>query len=118
MRQFAHAVVLALVVAGSAVAATPTSGLRGVVSRGPIAPVCTAEQPCSAPFAHAVLVFSRSAREVARTTADGSGHYRIALAPGLYAVRVARGGRLEPSPVRVRAGAFARVDFDVDTGIR
>ena len=118
MRQIARIVLLALVVAGSAVAAPPSSGLRGVVTRGPVVPVCSAEQPCSAPFAKAVLVFSQSGHEVARTTADATGHYRIRLAPGLYVVRVARGGRLEPSPVRVRAALYAKVDFDVDTGIR
>jgi hypothetical protein len=115
---------LALVLAGAPAAATTTpSGLRGLVTRGPITPVCVAEQPCSEPAPHVTLVFSRNGRVVGRAVTNGEGRYRVRLPAGLYAVRrpgptdpIGRG--LEPDHARVRAGRFMRVDFSIDTGIR
>ena len=113
------AFVLAVAPAG---AATVPSGLRGVVTRGPITPICVAEQPCDAPAKHATLIFSRHGSVAGRTTTDKQGRYRIQLLPGLYHVSrsVAShiGGGLEPDQARVRAGRFVRVDFSIDTGIR
>jgi hypothetical protein len=112
----------AAVVASSAGAATSTSGLRGLVTRGPIAPVCVAGQPCSEPAKNVTLVFSRNGRVVRRARTNDQGRYRIALAPGLYAVRLvpkpAIGRGLEPLRVRVVRARFRRVDFSIDTGIR
>jgi hypothetical protein len=116
---------LTLVLAGAAAARTTpsTSGLRGLVTRGPITPVCVAEQPCSEPAPGVTLVFSRNGRVVGRTVTNGYGRYRVKLPAGLYAVRrpgaadsIGRG--LEPDHARVRAGRFMRVDFSIDTGIR
>jgi hypothetical protein len=115
---------LALVLAGAAGATTTatSSGLRGLVTRGPITPVCVAEQPCSEPAPNITLLFSRNGRVVARAVTNGLGRYRVRLPAGLYSVRrpgdatVGRG--LEPDHARVRAGRFIRVDFSIDTGIR
>jgi hypothetical protein len=113
------AFVLAVAPAG---AATVPSGLRGVVTRGPITPVCVAEQPCDAPAKHTTLLFSRYGSVVGRTTTDTEGRYRVQLPPGLYQVsrtvpsKIGRG--LEPGQARVRPGRFVRVDFSIDTGIR
>src|ERR671933_1778431 len=99
-------VVLAAVIAvSSAGAATSSSGLRGLVTRGPIVPVCTVGQPCSEPAKNVTLVFSRNGRVVRRARTSDQGRYRVALAPGLYAVRLVpkpRIGRgLEPVRARV-----------------
>jgi hypothetical protein len=115
MKPILALVLLALALPGVAVAAP--SGLYGVVTRGPITPVCKVGRPCDAPAAGVVLSFSR-AGIVRRVTTDARGHYRIALAAGTYAVAISRGGRLDPTRVTVRAGGFRHVDFDVDTGIR
>jgi hypothetical protein len=116
------AALAALVAVSSAGAATTTSGLRGLVTRGPIAPVCTAEQPCDAPAKNVTLVFSRYGRVVKRATTNDQGRYRVRLAPGLYAVRLQvkqRIGRgLQPERARVVASRLRRVDFSIDTGIR
>ena len=116
------AVLAALVAVSSAGAATSSSGLRGLVTRGPIVPVCTAEQPCDAPAKNLTLVFVRNGRVVRRATTNEQGRYRVALAPGLYAVRLQlkqRVGRgLEPSRAHVFANRFRRFDFSIDTGIR
>jgi hypothetical protein len=112
----------AAVVASSTGAATSTSGLRGLVTRGPIAPVCAAGQPCSEPAKNVTLVFSRNGRVVRRARTNELGRYRVALAPGLYAVRLtpkpAVGRGLEPVRARVIRARFRRLDFSIDTGIR
>lgn len=116
------ALLAVLLAAAPAAAGTSNSGLRGVVTRGPITPVCTAEVPCSEPAKNVTLLFSRNGRVRGRSTTDIAGRYRIVLSAGVY--RVSRttsrtiGRGLEPDQVRVQAGRFVRVDFSVDTGIR
>jgi hypothetical protein len=98
------------------------SGLHGVVMRGPTQPVCQIGKPCSEPAVGVVLVFSRDGRVAARARTGAGGRYAVRLAPGFYAVRLTTapkiGSGLTPRQVRVRSGRDARVDFDVDTGIR
>ena len=103
---------------GAAQGSTVKSGLYGKVTRGPITPVCIAELPCSAPAAGAVIVFSRSGREVARTRTAANGTYRMALRPGTYSVRVLRARPVEPATTWVPGGRFRHIDFSIDTGIR
>jgi len=111
-------------VASSAGAATGTSssGLRGLVTRGPIVPVCVAGEPCSEPAKNVTLVFSRNGRIIRRARTNDQGRYRVALAPGLYAVRLlpkpSIGRGLEPVRARVVRARFRRLDFSIDTGIR
>jgi|SRR5437588_10500354 len=116
------AALAAAVVVSSAGAATSSSGLRGLVMRGPITPVCTAEQPCSEPAENVTLVFSRNGQVVRRAKTNDQGRYRVALVPGLYAVRLTKkpsvGRGLEPGRARVMRARFRRVDFSIDTGIR
>jgi hypothetical protein len=111
-----------LLVAAGALATPPPSGLRGTVTRGPISPVCAAEQPCTEPARSVILVFSLAGRIAGRTTTDAAGRYRIRLAPGRY--RVSRttqtpiGRGLAPDHALVVPSRFTRVDFSIDTGIR
>jgi hypothetical protein len=111
----------ALTISGAASGATG-SGLRGVVTRGPIMPVCMVDQPCDEPAANVRLVFVQSGIVVARARTSESGRYRVALAPGRYAVRLpgkpALGRIVKPQTVRVLRARFSRVDFSIDTGIR
>jgi hypothetical protein len=111
-----------LALAASAGATTKPNGLWGVVMRGPIAPVCTAEEPCSAPAKNVTLVFVRNGKVVRRATTNVNGRYRVRLPVGLYTVRLPakpRVGRgLEPVRARVALARFRRVDFSIDTGIR
>ena len=95
-----------------------TSGLHGVVMRGPTTPVCVAEKPCSAPAKHVRVTFLREGRAY-RTFTDSRGAYRIALAPGRYTIRITndRFG-VKPATVTVPVGRFARQNLYVDTGIR
>jgi hypothetical protein len=113
---------IALLGAGSAQATGVRSGLHGIVTRGPISPVCVAEQPCDEPAPNVTLVFSRNGRVVGRAVTNGDGRYRVRLPAGPYSVRragaVTIDRRLEPDHARVRPGRFVRVDFSIDTGIR
>lgn len=120
------AVTLAALVFGSTIAgaATPprlTSGLRGVVMRGPTKPICEDTQPCEEPAAKVVLRFRKGDRLVARVTTGRAGGYRVKLRPGRYAVTTPNrrpGTGLTPRFVRVPTGRVARVDFHLDTGLQ
>ena len=102
-----------------AILATLLSGLYGVVTRGPTKPVCQVSMPCSAPYDHATLVFSRPGLTARKVTTDAKGKYRIALPAGSWALRV-QGSRFGwmPRTVVVPAGRYGRQNVDVDTGIR
>lgn len=110
-------VVLAL---GAAPADAVTAGLRGLVTRSPITPVCRQGVPCSAPAKNTPLTFSRAGK-VVKTRTDGTGHYRVSLAPGSWNVKTISphiGLGVKPRVVRVLAGRFRVVDLELDTGIR
>ena len=106
--------------ATSAHAVAP-SGLRGLVTRSPTMPVCREGVPCSAPAKNTSLVFFRTGRSV-RTRTDGTGRYRVALAPGWWNVRTTGplqiGSGISPSRVRVFAARVRVLNLDIDTGIR
>jgi len=99
-------------------AAATTSGLRGVVRRGPITPVCSAGRPCSAPAKEIALTFARHGHTW-KTKTDDEGRYRIALRPGVYSVTIAtqRPG-LPPFKATVPRGRVGVRNFTIDTGIR
>jgi hypothetical protein len=101
--------------------ALTVTGLHGVVTRGPTMPVCKVSTECTQPAVGAVLVFSRAGVVAARAQAGAGGRYAVRLPPGFYAVRVSppqKIGGLTPHGVHVRSGVNARVDFQIDTGIR
>ena len=114
------ALALATIGAASAHAIEP-NGLRGVVTRSPITPVCRQGVPCSAPAKDTLLVFFRQGISV-KTRTDSNGRYRVALAPGWWNVRTASapqiGSGISPRTARVFAGRLRVVNFDIDTGIR
>jgi len=114
---------VALVFAAGAEATTARGTLTGLVTRGPVTPVCVAEQPCSEPAPNVRLLFSRGGTVVGRTITSQDGRYRLRLPAGAYSVRRAVSAapidlKLEPNKARVLAGRLTRVDFSIDTGIR
>jgi hypothetical protein len=122
MRRSLLLVTAVVVVATGAASATAGSGLRGLVTRGPIMPVCMAGQPCDEPAANVRLVFLRKGVVVSSVRTSATGRYRVVLAPGRYTVRLpgkpALGRIVKPQTVRVLRGRYFRVDFSIDTGIR
>jgi hypothetical protein len=118
MKIFAALFGSAFVLAVGAGSAATGNGLYGKVTRGPITPMCVAEQPCTEPAAGAVLMFSRGGSEVGRTRVRADGTYRVALPAAVYSVNAASRRPLDPASARVVAGRFRHVDFSIDTGIR
>jgi len=112
-------VVLGLASTASSAASSP-GGLHGVVTRGPITPVCRVGVPCDGPAPGITLTFTHAG--VAKTTrTDQDGAYRVELPPGSYAVRTSSkpfGEVPSPASVHVRAGHSDKIDFVIDTGIR
>jgi hypothetical protein len=99
-----------------------SSGLRGLVTRGPTKPVCMEAEPCEEPAAGIVLQFRRAGRVIAQVKTSSAGVYTVRLRPGTYAVatrwHVGVGKGLTPRVVRVPKGFLARVNFHLDTGIQ
>jgi hypothetical protein len=97
-------------------------GLHGTVVISPSQPVCMVGEPCSKPDANDVLAFWRHGKRIATARTDSSGHYRITLAPGRYAVTAPRhqgiGRGLDPRYVTVPSARYARLNFTLDIGIR
>jgi hypothetical protein len=101
-------------------ASAPVSGLRGVVMRGPIAPVCRQGSPCEEPAKNFLLQFRRSGVVKASARTNDHGLYRVHLRPGRYAVTTGKlgpGRELTPTFVRVPRARIGHVDFHVDTGL-
>jgi hypothetical protein len=105
-------------VAVVAVLAVLLSGLYGVVTRGPTTPVCRVDVPCTKPYGHSTLVFTRPG-VTRKVTTDAQGKYRVALPAGRWSLRVqdAHFG-WRPSTVTVPSGRYAKLNVFVDTGIR
>ena len=119
MRTLTAVALLTLTLAVPVSATTTASGLRGVVHRGPITPVCKEGVPCEAPAGHVRITFVRNG--IARSVTTGAdGRYVIRLAPGTWAVKIATGkiGSYGPRTVLVRAGVMRVQNFTIDTGIR
>ena len=80
-----------------------------------IAPEVYAEYPL-------IIRSSDGKTEIARVTADEHGNFRMALPPGDYVLDVQgrAPGRVRARPRRfeVVSGKSARVDMDIDTGVR
>ena len=115
MRRAGPVLVAALVLTASAGAAT--TGLQGVVTRGPTSPVCSAGKPCTAPAKHVKLTFVRGSLRRSATT-DDRGHYRIVLPAGSYRVAIAGALAFKPRSTTVVANGVRTQNFAIDTGIR
>lgn len=103
-----------------------SSGVHGVALVGPVAPVSHPGDPNTQPLAGAIITFqlAEGGLEVARTTADSTGHFRIALKPQTYSLVPLPpnpGSSLpsgQPQKVRVVQGTYTQVTVNYDSGIR
>jgi len=101
---------------------TPTTGLTGTVSRGPITPVCRIDTPCDAPFS-ATFNVQQAGRHVADFQSASDGRFTVFLAPGIYQVIPGPTAPLiapssQVKTVDVGAVGLTSVQLDFDTGIR
>ena len=121
--------VLALFAFGIGIAAcastapSATTGLTGIVTRGPITPVCRVDVPCDASFS-ATFNVERAGRRVAQFQSDASGQFTVFLPPGGYnVVPNADAPILAPtaqtkSVTVADTGTLTVVRLTFDTGIR
>ena len=79
------AVSIGMMAACSTTAPSPSTGLTGVVVRGPVTPVCRVDVPCDAPFS-ATFNVERSGRRVTQFQSDTAGQFTVFLQPGMYTV--------------------------------
>jgi hypothetical protein len=100
-----------------------TTGLTGVVMRGPVMPVCRVDVPCDAPFS-ATFNVERNGRRVTQFHSDTAGQFTVFLAPGTYTVVPSSDAPLlSPSSqlksvTVVDSGTLTIVRLTFDTGIR
>lgn len=100
-----------------------TTGLNGVVLRGPVQPVCQVDEPCDdEPFSATFGVYQGSHR-VAQFQSDSLGAFSVALLPGGYRVIPAPDAPImDPTgqvrDVEVGLTGFTAVVLTFDTGIR
>ena len=112
-------VALALV---AACADTMFVRVDGLVTRGPVQPVCVPDLPCDAPFSAGFTVYS-GGRMVLHFRSDANGRFTIFLAPGEYEfVPDGDAPLLDPSgqtkTVSVPTADSFGVTLTFDTGIR
>lgn len=70
-----------------------------------------------------IILSGDGKKEIARITADENGKYRLALPPGNYILDVQgrrpKGHvRAKPQPFTIASNQIARVDMDIDAGVR
>jgi len=101
---------------------TPTTGLTGTVTRGPITPVCMVDVPCSAPFS-ANFTVKRGTSTVASFHSDDQGQFTVMLFPGTYSIIPASDAPImmagsQVKTVTVNPTGMTTVQLAFDTGIR
>ena len=101
---------------------TVTTGLTGVVVRGPITPVCQIQVPCDAPFS-ATFSVEQNARRISEFRSDADGRFSVMLPAGVY--RIVPGAdapimspQLQAKMVEVLPVGLTTVRLEFDTGIR
>jgi hypothetical protein len=64
---------------------SPTTGLTGVVFRGPTAPVCEINEPCDAPLSAGFTV-DQGSHVVSHFQSDAAGRFTVMLQPATYLI--------------------------------
>jgi hypothetical protein len=101
---------------------TVTTGLTGIVVRGPITPLCQSQVPCDAPFS-ATFSVEQNARRITGFRSDADGRFTVMLPPGVYRVVAGADAPIVSPPsqakvVEVLPVGLTEVRLDFDTGIR
>jgi hypothetical protein len=102
---------------------SPTTGLTGVVMRGPVTPVCRTDVPCDAPFS-ATFSVEQNGNPVAEFQSDSTGQFTVYLNPGAYIVVPGADAPIigasfqRKSATVADSGLLTVVRFTFDTGIR
>jgi hypothetical protein len=106
---------------------TVRSGVRGLVTLGPIAPMEKPGVPNTQPLPGALVSIHRhgdgNGTEIAHMTTDRNGAFYLPVDPGTYTITVTPPGahgdaHRYKGTVVVKAGQFTRLDVTIDSGIR
>jgi hypothetical protein len=103
---------------------TPTGGIEGVVTEGPMCPgpVQVNNNPCpNQPYQATINILDTTNTQVSQVQADTSGHFKVALPPGTYILQplsINPLPRAKDQTVVVDPGQYTRVTIIYDTGIR
>ena len=100
-----------------------STGIEGTCSISPTHGGPTRQgQSDSAPLANTVFDVTTKTGPVTIFTTDGSGHFRISLAPGVYFIDRkgprAKVGQCGPFEVEVTSAGFKKVHWECDSGLR
>ena len=100
----------------------PTSGIEGAIRISPIHGGPTRQgAEDSAPMANTAFDVVNDTGVVSSFTTDDAGHFRVALSPGRYSIKMhehRKIGGCGTFAVEVSAGEFKKVHVDCDSGIR
>jgi hypothetical protein len=99
-----------------------STGLRGVVVRGPVMPVCMEGVPCDQPFA-ATFTVRQNGALVSMFESNAKGEFEVHLQPGTYVIVPRPDAPIMMPESQTRTVEIARhgltvVQLDFDTGIR
>ena len=100
-----------------------TTGLEGIVYRGPINPVEIVGVPNDEPFEAGFSVSDKDGKVVATFDSDKEGRYSVLLAPGEYLITPDQDAPVifplqQSQSVKVGDEGFTEIDLYFDTGIR
>lgn len=119
------ALVIALAACGaSPPAASPGTGIQGVVESSPTCPVERINSPCPPrPLAATVVVSNGQGGEVTRFRSGADGTFKVDLVPGRYTLLGQPIGnsllpRAIPATATVVQGRYVTVKVEYDSGIR
>jgi len=103
-------------------APTPSTGLTGIVVRGPVAPVCQVDTPCTAPFS-ATFTVVQNARTAAQFHSGADGTFTVMLPAGVYSIVPSSDAPIispqsQVKTVTVQPTGLTEVRLEFDTGIR
>ena len=98
-------------------------GVAGLITRGPLNPVCQPAVPCSGPYANArLLILDRlNGDNIAGTAVTNAhGNFLVSVPPGDYVahVQVVDFPSCPEATVHVGQKGFKLIAIDCDTGIR
>ncbi len=103
---------------------TPSSGVEGIITEGPMCPgpVPVGNNPCpDQPYQASISILDANNNQITQIQAGVDGYFKITLAPGTYVLHPESG---KPYPhasdqsVVVIDGQFTQVTILYDTGMR
>ena len=100
-----------------------TTGLEGIVYRGPISPVVVDGEVNDAPFSALFHVYNLKNKRVASFTSNAAGEFSVVLAPGAYKIIPDKSAPIisaesQVQEITVNLIGITNLDLYFDTGIR